>query len=294
MPQLDEIHFRDPYILAVPEHDRHYLIGTPSYRTRAGAVTGRGSGLDVFVSSDLCAWEGPMTVFEPPEDFWGTHDFWAPELHHFRGRFYIFCTFKASDACRGTHVLVADDVLGPYEPLTDEPPTPRDWECLDGTLYVDGDGSPWMVFCHEWVQVGDGEMCAVRLSDDLSRPIGQPRLLFTATQAPWVDAYPRPDCYVTDGPSLYRASDGSLLMAWSSFTEGRYAVGLARSASGSVEGPWEQSPTPLYDQDGGHGSVCRTLSGDLVLALHRPNSAPSERPLLLPLCERDGTLVLTS
>ena len=294
MPQLNEIHFRDPFILAVPEHGRHYLIGTPSYRTESGAVSGPGSGLDVFCSADLQTWEGPKTVFEPPAGFWGTRDFWAPELHRYQGRFYILCSFKAPDACRGTHILVADDALGPYEPLTNEPPTPRDWECLDGTLFVDDDGSPWMVFCHEWVQVGDGEICAVQLSNDLTRPIGDPKLLFAASQASWVEAYPKPDCYVTDGPSLHRAWDGSLLMTWSSFTKGRYAVGLAKSPNGSIEGPWDQMPTPLYDKDGGHGSVCRTLSGDLVLALHRPNRAPAERPLLLPLVEQEGTLVLAS
>jgi arabinan endo-1,5-alpha-L-arabinosidase len=290
MPQLDEIHFRDPFILAVPEHERHYLIGTPSYRTEAGSVSGPGSGLDIFCSSDLRMWEGPRTVFEPPAGFWGTRDFWAPELHRYQGRFYILCTFKAPDACRGTHILVADNVLGPYEPLTEEPSTPRDWECLDGTLYVDDDGSPWMVFCHEWMQIGDGEICAIRLSDDLTRPIGEPTLLFTASEAPWVDAYPKAGCYVTDGPSLYKASNGTLLMAWSSFTAGRYAVGLARSTGGWVEGPWEQMPAPLYDDDGGHGSVCRALGGDLLLALHRPNRAPDERPLVLPLIERNGML----
>ncbi len=292
MPTLPEIHMRDPFILAVPKHQRHYLIGTPSYRTMAGAVSGQGSVLDLFHSPSLETWEGPITVFEPPEGFWGTHDFWAPELHHFLDRFLILCSFKAPNARRGTHILVADDVLGPYQPLTAEPPTPRDWECLDGTLHVDEHGAPWMVFCHEWVQVGDEEICAVKLSSDLARAEGEPTVLFAASQAPWAEAYPRPGCFVTDGPSLYRASDGALLMAWSSFAGGRYAVGVARAASGSVLGPWEQAPDPLYDDDGGHGSVCRTLDGGLVLALHRPNRAPDERPLLLPLQERYGALVI--
>jgi len=292
MPRLHEIHMRDPFILAVPEHRRHYLIGTPSYRTRGGAVSGHGSGLDLFHSVDLEIWDGPHTIFEPPDGFWGTHDFWAPELHQYDGRFYLFCSFKAADACRGTHILVADDVMGPYRPLGEQPPTPRDWECLDGTLHVDEHGSPWMVFCHEWVQVNDGEICAIRLSGDLSRPEDDPVVLFRASEAPWVGAYPKPGCYVTDGPSLHRTSDGALLMAWSSFAQGRYAVGLARSASGSVLGPWTQEPAPLYGDDGGHGSICRTLRGDCVLALHQPNIAPNERPLLLGLKERDGALVL--
>ncbi|UKI17739.1 MAG: hypothetical protein L6V80_06255 [Bacteroidales bacterium] len=38
---------------------------------------------------------------------------------------------------------------------------------LDGTLWVE-DGKPYMVYCHEWVQVMDGEMKVVELTRDLS------------------------------------------------------------------------------------------------------------------------------
>ena len=49
-----------------------------------------------------------------------------------------------------------------------------DGESLDGTLYVDRSGKPWMVFCHEWLQVGDGQICAIPMSDDLGEAIGDP------------------------------------------------------------------------------------------------------------------------
>lgn len=29
-----------------------------------------------------------------------------------------------------------------------------------------------MVFCHEWLQVGDGQICAIPMSDDLGEAIG--------------------------------------------------------------------------------------------------------------------------
>jgi hypothetical protein len=38
---------------------------------------------------------------------------------------------------------------------------------LDGTLWVE-DELPYMVFCHEWVQIKDGTVESVRLKDDLS------------------------------------------------------------------------------------------------------------------------------
>ena len=35
-----------------------------------------------------------------------------------------------------------------------------------------------MVFCHEWLQVFDGQIAAVPLSDDLGEAIGEPEILF--------------------------------------------------------------------------------------------------------------------
>lgn len=42
-----------------------------------------------------------------------------------------------------------------------------------------------MFFCHEWVQVTDEEICAVRLKNDLRSAEGKPILLFNASDAPW-------------------------------------------------------------------------------------------------------------
>ena len=52
----------------------------------------------------------------------------------------MFASFKAAGVCRGTQILVADHPKGPFVPHSDGPVTPRDWECLDGTLYVDPGG----------------------------------------------------------------------------------------------------------------------------------------------------------
>ena len=35
---------------------------------------------------------------------------------------------------------------------------------LDGTLYVDRAGKPWMVYAHEWIQKVDGTMEAIPLT----------------------------------------------------------------------------------------------------------------------------------
>jgi arabinan endo-1,5-alpha-L-arabinosidase len=279
--KLQDIHLRDPFVVPVPEERRYYLYGTTRMLTE-------GTGFDTYVSADLENWEGPFEVFAPPLGFYADRDFWAAEVHRYQGRYYMFASFKAERVCRGTAILAADSPRGPFLPHSTGPVTPREWECLDGTLFVDESGAPWIVFCHEWVQVHDGEICAQRLNADLRQIIGEPLLLFRASEAPWVLSYrPGRGEMVTDGPCLYRASDGALFMVWSSFGKGGYSVGVARSASGQIQGPWVQRAEPIYAEDGGHGAVFRTFEGQLMLELHHPNKPPLERPRLLPISESD-------
>lgn len=283
-----DIHIRDPFVLPVPAEKLYYLYGTRGSETWTDSAT----GIDYYTSPDLQNWDGPFPAFRPPAGFWSDRNFWAPEVHVYRGRYYMFATFKAVEVCRGTQILAADSPQGPFLPISDGPVTPRDWECLDGTLFVDRNDQPWIVFCHEWVQVGDGEVCALRLSADLTSAIGEPQLLFRASEAPWaheINSKGRRG-YVTDGPWMHRLVDGTLLMLWSSFSAGNYAVGIARSTSGDISGAWEQVAEPLYAGDGGHCMTFRTFDGQLLLAYHRPNPTPHERPYFVPLRETEASL----
>lgn len=284
--KTSDIHIRDPFVVPVTQEKQYYLYGT----TGAEAWTASASGIDFYTSYDLQNWEGPFAAFRPPAGFWADRNFWAPEVHFYRGRYYMFATFKAEGICRGTQILAADSPEGPFLPISDAPVTPRDWECLDGTLFVDDENHPWIVFCHEWVQVGDGEICALRLTDDLTGGVGQPHVLFHASEAVWsheINSKGRKG-YVTDGPWLHRMANGELIMLWSSFNNGDYSVGVAKSDSGNILGPWQQMPVPLYSGDGGHCMVFRTFEGQLLLAYHRPNPTPNERPYFIPLQENDS------
>ncbi len=287
MPFTADIQIRDPYVLPLPEQGLYLMVGT----TDRNCWQGQAEGFNAFLSRDLNAWEGPIPAFRPPPGFWADRNFWAPEVHRYQGRFFLFASFKADNVCRGTQILVADQPQGPYRVHSDGPVTPRQWECLDGTLHVDAAGRPWMVFCHEWVQVGDGEICAMPLAPDLRAPAGDPVLLFRASEAPWpvrIGTPPGPQGIVTDGPFLFRARNGHLLMLWSSAGRQGYAMGLARSPSGAVTGPWTQDPEPVFARDGGHGMLFRTFDGKLMMTLHTPNRTPDERAVFIPLEETES------
>ena len=147
--KLSDINIRDPYVLL---HEGKYYL----YGTRGATCWGECDGFDAYVSDDLENWSEPIEIFHNNGSFWATHNYWAPEVHQWKGAFYMFASFKAEGVCRCTCILKADSPLGPFVPHSKGPITPPDWECLDGTFYVDKEGKPYMVFCHEWVQAIDG------------------------------------------------------------------------------------------------------------------------------------------
>ena len=280
-----DINIRDPFVLV---HEGAYYL----YGTRGATCWGPADGFDVYVSRDLEDWDGPFVCFHNDGSFWADRNYWAPEVYFYQGAFYMFASFKNPDVHRGTAVLRAESPLGPFVPHSDGCVTPKDWECLDGTLYISKAGKPYMVFCHEWVQAGDGEVNAIPLTDDLRAPAGEPRLLFHASDAEWCQVKHHSSgvsgC-VTDGPFLWRTADGTLLCLWASFSEGGYTEGVAVSDNGEIDGKFTQVE-PLFMDDGGHGMVFRALDGQLYLTLHSPNAHLEERPFFHPISERDGRL----
>jgi len=164
-----------------------------------------------------------------------------------------------------------------------------------------------MTYCHEWMQLDDGTICAIQLSDNLRQSVGEPAVLFRGSDGPWARALTPGELqetpgavttfvgakqYVTDGPFLHRMRSGALAILWSSFGAQGYAMGLAQSNSGSILGPWTHNPQPLWASDGGHGMFFRDFSGQLFVTLHQPNQTPFERAAFWPLDESDDSLKL--
>ena len=199
----------------------------------------------------------------------------------------------AVESRRATQILVSDSPEGPFKPFANRPHTPENWLSLDGTLWVE-DGVPYMIFCHEWVQIADGTMELVRLKADLSDVAGKPKTLFKASDAKWArKLHFTKASYVTDGPFLYRTKSGRLLMIWSSFGEKRkYMVGIACSTTGKVTGPWKHMDQPLLATDAGHGMIFKTFDGRLVLTVHQPNQGRI-RARLFELEDTGKTLRIT-
>jgi hypothetical protein len=286
--KLSEIRVRDPFILTDQKTNSYYLYAQCGNRLLNDNL---GTGVEVYRSKDLINWAKPVQVFErPTSNFWGGKEVWAPEVHRMGDSYLMFVSFPGRQGGRGTQILKAQLPDGPFLIAGENANTPPEQRALDGTPWVDADGTNWLLYCHEWCQAIDGAVRAVRMNGDWTARQGESILLFKASEAPWVRAYSEKN-YVTDGPFPYRTKDGKLLMIWSSFRKGGdYAVGVARSESGKIEGPWIQSGEPLFPDNGGHGMFFRDLSGNLRLVLHQPNQMPHERVKFIKMIEVDGRL----
>ncbi|MBQ3086105.1 MAG: family 43 glycosylhydrolase [Clostridia bacterium] len=277
---------RDPYVLVYD--GKYYMYGT-------GLSNGQGYGC--VVSEDLENWSAPIQVFSPDASFDGYCDYWAPECHYYNGAFYLFATYRAkSTDKRGVGVFKSDSPTGPFVLISDGHITPKEVDCIDGTLYVDEDGQPWMVFVNEWTSREDkiGAMSVVKMSDDLTHFVSEPKEIFRADRHLWTDGN------ITDGPFVYRTSEGNLVMLWSNHARsGGYAVGMAVSDNGKIDGNWLHYPVAMYKRtdslpDGGHPMLFTTLDGQLMMAIHAPNASDEtvfETAIFIPMQDNGKILV---
>ena len=275
---------RDPCIIV--EDGVYYAYGTgwKCYKNTSGDLAGKWTSLGVVART-------PATA---------AADHWAPEVHKYKGEYYMFTTYRSSvTGHRGCTIMKSSSPEGPFVEITDGHITPKDWDSIDGTFYIDKDGQPWMVFVHEWTSTSDGvgRMAAAKLSDDLTHFISEPFELFRADDPSWTNNQ------VTDGCWMYTCENGELIMIWSNFLPGSggYCVGIARSDNGRLDGKWSHDKTLLYSKtvagveyDGGHGMIFTDTDGQMYLSIHSPNTPTETRktkPVFVPIKEENGTLV---
>lgn len=285
------LRIRDPFILV--QDGLYYLYEAKPWFG--------GKGVNAYTSTDLEQWRprGEVMRCNPDDQVTAV---WAPEVHRYAGAYWLFVTLTQKEdpaspirpiaasenyrvrgpARRGVWIYRAESPLGPFKPVRNGPVTPKEWMCLDGTLFVQ-DGTPWIIFCHEWCQTENGRMMAAPLTPDLSALAAEPIQLFRARDIPNMGE-------VTDGPFLWRTRDNRLQMIYSNFLlpAKHYCIARYESTTGKVQGPWRYTGL-LFSQDGGHGMILQKPDGTLLIPLHSPNENGKERMKFLPIREgKDG------
>ena len=268
---------RDPFVLV--DGENYYMYGT-------GWVAYRSNG-------NLQKWEKlPGELVEIPKNF--KDNKWAPEVYKYRNAYYMFTTYQSeATKHRGCTILKSEKPEGPFIEISNGHVTPKDWDCIDGTFYIDEEGQPWMIFVHEWVCTEDhvGRMAAAKLSEDLTHLISEPVELFRADEPDWAKWKNR-EASITDGCFMYRDEADRLCMLWSNFDITGYCVASAHSDNGKVDGKWIHEKELIFSKelsgeyDGGHGMLFRGFDGCTYLAIHSPNAKKGDRlekPVFIPV-----------
>lgn len=267
---LDSIRLSDPFILADKKTKMYYMTGT---------------GGMLWKSKNLKYWEGPYKVAQIDTTSWmgATPMIWAAEFHQYKSKYYYFATFTNSKLKidtvagnsierRASHILVSNKPDGPYLPMKDDIYLPANKSTLDGTFWIDTDGKPYMVYCYEWLQNGNGTIEKIELKPDFRGSVGEGKLLFKASNSPWsrekdVNGNDKPN-KVTDGPFLFKTGTNKLGMLWTSWIYDVYVQGVAYSESGTLDGPWIQEKEPITPLNFGHGMLFKSFEGKWLMAIH--------------------------
>lgn len=279
----NEINIRDPFILK--EGDTYYLYGT-----RAKDFGKKVNGFDVYTTKDLIHFSEPKVCFDSGKWDMNREVNWAPEVHKYNNSYYMLATFTKKNGLRGVYILKSDNPDGEFKPHSNGAVTPDEWECLDGTLYINKNNEPYLVFCHEHTQIIDGTVCYIRLSDDLTHSIGEPVYMFSGSTPDWADKKPEGEHYITDGPFMYRTTDGELLLIWSTFVNHMYCQCVAKSSNGELDGAFTHLP-PIITNDGGHGMIFKA-DDKLYLTFHTPNKSLEEHPTFKELIDTGDSIVI--
>ena len=298
---LDSLMMSDPYILADEDTRTYYLTS---------------SGGCIYKSKDLKIWTGPYGAYDVTGTWMeGIKFVAAAEIHHINGKYYYAATFgdrkelvdviprRYNVYRHQTMILFSDKAEGPYKPLNPDPQydyLPHSWDIIDGTIWYE-DSIPYFIFSHEWMQTVDGTMEYVKLSNDLSKTISDPTVLFRASEAQWaLEMVGNEEMtfglklpgWVTDGPELFRTKTGRLGMLWASWGKGRYLQGVAYSESGTIDGPWIQEEKPLVGNNTGHGMMFTTFEGKRLLVIHHAEGDGPRKPQLFEIDDSGDKLVL--
>ena len=261
----------DPFVLRTD--GGYYLFGT----------TRTNEGFEYFQSEDLVHWRRGGWALRKTDTSWATGLFWAPEVCHYRERFYMVYSgrVRGGSAWQMRMALaVSDRPEGPYEDRH-APWFDFGYSAIDGHIFVDDDGKPYLYFSRNGSRDGYsyGVVCGVALADDLSRPLGEPVSLLEPGQ-PWERVnWDTNRC--NEGPAVIK-HNGTYYMTYSANNTSSPAYGIGVATAKYPLGPWTKfAGNPIVSSDPstgvsgpGHNSITSSPDGtELFMVYHEHEDA---------------------
>ena len=252
------------YMYCTMENDEK-LMGHNDFYT----AVGKQDGYMVYVSEDLQTWENKGFCLTA-EDVQGDKWFWAPEIMHTDGKFYMV---YSSEEHIG--MAVADSPLGPFKQAE------KRWlyeeKAIDGHLFLDEDGTVYLYY----VRLDAGNRIFVaKMAEDLKSIDTLYEHCLIQAEEPWETV----DCLVAEGPFVLKHKGLYYLTYSCNHTRCQdYAVGVA--ISDSPLGPFQKfRGNPILHRNDkfcgvGHHSFTTSKDGQtLICAYHCHDSLENFKP----------------
>lgn len=281
-PVGDGLEIADPYIMN--NEGTYYLYGTSA-----------NDGFLCWKSKNLVKWEPIGYVFQRNDSSWGENSFWAPEVIHYHQKYYlIYSSSGKTKFGKGLRVCLAvsENPEGPFKdlhaPLVDD-----GYSCIDAHIFVDTNEKPYLFYemvgavGEFWKNEGFlwGVIMGVELSDDLSRPLSEPKLCLYPSQE-W-EGTTSMKARSNEGMTVFK-HDSVYYMTYSGnhYTDPNYGVGYATSKN--PLGMWTKSSgNPVLQKNiankisgPGHNCIIKSPDGKewfIVYHIHADSENPSGR-----------------
>jgi len=266
-------YFADPFV--VPTDDGYVAVGTGRF---VGDLA-----FEVLRSPDLVHWEhvgGALAPLPPSLTAELGDNFWAPEVAHADGRWWMYYSVGRDDVGHSLRVAVADEPIGPYVDCGVDL-TPGERFAIDPHPFRDDDGT-WYLYYARDVLEGDrvGTMLAVDVLTSMTELSGQPRAVL-APSADWqIFRRERPmygqvyDWHTLEGPFVCRRQ-GRYVLFYSGGNWEEPTYGVSWATADSPLGPWRESTgepllrtVPGKVVGPGHNSVVIGPDGQDVMVYH--------------------------
>lgn len=265
----------DPFVL---RHDSTYYL----YGTNAP-----GRGFITWTSRDLVHWDSLGFAYERTDSSYGQSNFWAPEVFYYppHERFYLVYTTK-HDKESPLNICLAQSERpeGPFKDLYTPWIDIEGWGRIDGHVFVDEDGTPFLYFDKvgvvgkPWEKPSTGYLYgllyAVQLHPDLSSAVGEPVLCVQADQD-WENPQSM-HSRCNEGAYVLK-HQGQYYLTYSANHYADPAYGIGYATASHPLGPWTKNPdNPLMATDSlrqfsgpGHNSFTTSPNGgELFMVYH--------------------------
>ncbi len=248
--------FHNPLLASGPDP---WVIG---YKGFYYYMNSTGANLTLWKTADITdlAHAEKKIVWTPPATGPYSRELWAPELHRFDGKWYIY--FAADDGVNENHRIYAienasDDPLDGEWTFRGKVADSTDKWAIDATAFEDK-GQKYLVWSG-WEGDSDGEQRIYIAHLKNPYTIDSPRVLLSYPKYPWehvgdlLDRPAMPHVNVNEGPEiLQHGADIFLVYSGSACWTDYYELGVVRSKSGANlldPAAWSKYDHPFFKQD---------------------------------------------